>query len=58
MKFLKKNNYGFDFILTNHFKLFTDCKEWFCYIALFQYTIRFSSAGFYIYNKKKESFIC
>lgn len=53
MKLMQKNEEGFDFILTKYFKLFTDCGEWFCYIILPRYTIRFSGAGFYIYDRKK-----
>lgn len=57
MKMMQKNEGGFDFVLSKHFKLFTDCGEWFCYIILFRYTIRFSGAGFYIYDKKKDKYI-
>lgn len=57
MKLMKKNQYGFDFILTKNLKIFTDYKEFFCYLHLFHYTIRLSTAGFYIYDKKKEKYI-
>ena len=57
MKLMQKNENGFDFILTKNFKLFTDCGVWFCYIILPRYVIRFSDAGFYIYDQKKEKFI-
>lgn len=57
MKLMQKNDEGFDFILTKYFKLFTDCGEWFLYIILFHYIIRFSGAGFYIYDKKKDKYI-
>ena len=57
MKLMQKNLEGFDFILTKYFKLFTDCGEWFCYIILPRYTIRFSGAGFYVYDKKKDKYI-
>ena len=56
MKLMKKNDIGFDFILTKYFKFFTDCGELFCYIILPRYTIRFSTAGFYIYDKKRDKF--
>lgn len=57
MKLMRKNDEGFDFILTKYFKLFIDCGEWFCYIILPRFTIRFSGAGFYIYDKKKDKYI-
>ena len=55
MKLMKKNQYGFDFILTKNLKIFTDCKEFFCDLYLFHYFIRLSTTGFYIYDKKKKN---
>lgn len=57
MKLMKKNQYGFDFILTKNLKIFTDCKEFFCDLYLFRYFVRLSTTGFYIYDKKKEKYI-
>lgn len=57
MIFMKKNNaYGYDFIISKHFRIFTEVGEWFFYIELPNYTIRFSSVGCYLYNKNKNKY--
>lgn len=58
MKLMKKNDDGFDIILSKYFKLFNDCGTWFCYIILPRYTIRLSyGAGSYIYDRKVDKYL-
>ena len=55
---MKKNDDGFDIILSKYFKLFNDCGTWFCYINLPRYTIRLSyGAGSYIYDRKVDKYL-
>lgn len=50
--FKKNEDYGYDFILTKHFRWFTDCGDWFIYVDLpLGKTIRLSSAGYMFYRR-------
>lgn len=53
MKFLKKNDIGFDFIISKYIRFFTEFNCWFLYFNLPKYTIRFSNAGNYIFKKEE-----
>ena len=51
MIFMRKNDIGYDFIITKYLRIFKEFNYWFIYIELSKYTIRISSAGNYIYKK-------
>lgn len=58
MILMKKNDDGFDIILSKYFKLFKDCGTWFCYIILPRYAIRLShAAGSFIYDRKANKIL-
>lgn len=58
MTLFKRDEYGFDLILSKHLRIFWDCGTFFTYIELPHYTIRISpEAGHYIYNKKTKKYI-
>lgn len=57
MKIFKKNEYGFDLLMSKHLRIFWDCGVFFLYIETKNYTIRFSpSAGHYIYDKRTQKY--
>lgn len=43
MKLLKKNDCGFDFIISKYLHIFTEYDYWFIYFELPKYTIRISN---------------
>lgn len=45
MILFQKNEDGCDYVISKHFAWFTDCHDWFIYIYLPHFVIRFSSAG-------------
>lgn len=58
MKLFKKDPpWGYIFIMSKYLRIFTDCGDWFCYIEILHYQIRFSSAGFLVFDKKKGKYI-
>ena len=52
MTFMKKNDIGFDFIITKYLRIFKEFDYYFIYIELPKYIIRLSTAGCFI-NKKE-----
>lgn len=52
MIFMKKNDIGYDFIITKCLRIFKEFNYWFIYIELPKHTIRLSNAGHYLIKRR------
>lgn len=58
MKLFRREEYGYDLIISRFLRIFWDYGYFFCYIELPHYTIRISPhAGHYIFDKKTKTII-
>ena len=53
MIFMKKNDIGYDFVITKCLRIFKEFNYWFIYIELPKYTIRLSNASHYLNKRRK-----